>query len=44
LAQPFDREEVTRILSSAVRERRHHSAPRRGPRTEEKLFARCAAG
>jgi DNA-binding NtrC family response regulator len=44
LAQPFDREEVKRILSSAVRERWHHSAPRRGPRREEKLFAQCAAG
>jgi len=44
LAQPFDREEVTRILSSAVRDRRDHSAPHRGPRKEEKLLTQCAAG
>ena len=44
LAQPFDREEVTRILSSAVRERRDHSAPRRGPRREERALSRSAAG
>jgi DNA-binding NtrC family response regulator len=44
LAQPFDRDEVERILSSAVRERHHAPAPRRGPRKQERPLSQCAAG
>jgi hypothetical protein len=44
LAQPFDREEVARILSSAVHERRDHFALRRGPRKQARLLSHGAAG
>jgi DNA-binding NtrC family response regulator len=44
LAQPFDREEVARILSSAVHERRDHTALRRGPRKQARLLSHGAAG
>jgi DNA-binding NtrC family response regulator len=36
LAQPFDRDEVARILCSAVRDRRASPAPRRGQQKEER--------
>ncbi len=45
VAQPFDSEEVARILNSAVRERRRVSAPRRRPqgKEKEKPLSQCAA-
>jgi DNA-binding NtrC family response regulator len=45
LAQPFDRQEVSRILSSAARERCRHAPPRgRRLRRRERTVSRYAAG
>ncbi len=46
VAQPFDREEVARVLGSAVRERSRVRNPRRGARKEHaaKALTQCAAG